>query len=93
MHVITSAFRKRPVTGRLFVLPLAQPKVSVMEKKYWIGRKHAAMGMARGASSAEARLVHYELAGLYSIKAARCLTARGVPAAETAISLEARRSH
>lgn len=42
-----------------------------MERKYWLGRKHAAMGMARGASTAEARLIHYELAGMYSIKAAR----------------------
>jgi hypothetical protein len=41
-----------------------------MEKKYWIGRKRDSMGMARGAASAEARLIHYELAGRYSIKAA-----------------------
>jgi hypothetical protein len=41
-----------------------------MEKKYWIGRKRDSMGMARGATSAEARLIHYELAGRYSIKAA-----------------------
>ena len=43
-----------------------------MEKAYWIGRKRAAMAMARTASSAEARLKHYELAGRYSIKAAHC---------------------
>ena len=41
-----------------------------MEKKYWLGRKRASMAMARGAASAEARLIHYELAGRYSIKAA-----------------------
>ena len=46
-----------------------------MEKKYWIGRKRSAMAMARGAASAEARLIHYELAGRYSIKAAQCLPA------------------
>jgi hypothetical protein len=51
-----------------------------MEKKYWIGRKHASMGMARGAASAEARLIHYDLAGRYSIKAAECVAA-GKPAA------------
>jgi hypothetical protein len=45
-----------------------------MEKKYWIGRKRSAMGMARGAASAEVRLIHYELAGRYSIKAAQCPT-------------------
>jgi hypothetical protein len=44
-----------------------------MEKKYWIGRKRSALAMARGAASAEARLIHYELAGRYSIKAAQCL--------------------
>ena len=41
-----------------------------MEKKYWIGRKRSAIAMARAASSAEARLIHYELAGRYSVKAA-----------------------
>ena len=41
-----------------------------MEKKYWIGRKRAAMAMARSATSAEARLIHYDLAGRCSIKAA-----------------------
>jgi len=44
-----------------------------MEKTYWIGRKHAAMRMARRARTAESRLIHYELAGRYSIKAAHCL--------------------
>jgi hypothetical protein len=44
-----------------------------MEKKYWIGRKRSAMAMAQGATTAEARLIHYELAGRYSIKAAHCL--------------------
>ncbi len=42
-----------------------------MERTYWIGRKRAAMGMARNASEAEARLIHYQLAGLYSVKAAQ----------------------
>lgn len=41
-----------------------------MEKKYWIGRKREAMAMARAASTAEARLIHYDLAGRYSVKAA-----------------------
>jgi hypothetical protein len=44
-----------------------------MEKKYWIGRKRAAMTMANDASSAEARLIHFDLAGRYSIKAAQCI--------------------
>ena len=44
----------------------------MMENKYWIGRKRAAMGMARAAMTSEARLIHYDLAGRYSIKAAQC---------------------
>jgi hypothetical protein len=43
-----------------------------MEKKYWIGRKRAAVAMACAATSAEARLIHYDLAGRYSVKAAHC---------------------
>jgi hypothetical protein len=56
-----------------------------MEKKYWIGRKRAAMAMARRASSSEARLIHYDMAGRYSIKAADCvpfLLAPGAAAGE-----------
>jgi hypothetical protein len=41
----------------------------MMERKYWIGRKREAMTMARSASSSQARLIHYQLAGLYSVKA------------------------
>ena len=43
-----------------------------MEQKYWLGRKRAAGAMARRATSAEARLIHLELAGRYSIRAANC---------------------
>ena len=42
-----------------------------MDNLYWIGRKRVAMGMARHAASAEARLIHYDLAGRYSVMAAR----------------------
>lgn len=41
-----------------------------MGKEYWIDRKRAAIAMARAATSAEARLIHYDLAGRYSVKAA-----------------------
>ena len=44
-----------------------------MDNRYWIGRKRRAMEMARGAATAEARLIHYDLAGRYSIMAAQCL--------------------
>ena len=43
-----------------------------MEKKYWIGRSRSASKMARSADSSEARLIHYELSGRYSIMAAQC---------------------
>jgi hypothetical protein len=42
-----------------------------MDQAYWIGRKRFAMKMARGAATAEARLIHYDLAGRYSVAAAR----------------------
>jgi hypothetical protein len=51
------------------VLPLAD-QVIPMEKTYWLGRKRAAMAMARAATCSEARLAHYELAGRYSVRAA-----------------------
>lgn len=50
-----------------------------MEQKYWIGRKRFAMARAREALSSEARLIHYELAGRYSIKAAQCSPAIVAP--------------
>jgi hypothetical protein len=40
-----------------------------MEKAYWLRRKRASVQAAQEATSAEARLVHYELAGCYSVKA------------------------
>jgi hypothetical protein len=41
----------------------------MMEKTYWLGRKRASLGLARAASSSVARLIHYDLAGRYSLKA------------------------
>lgn len=65
------------------MLSLAQPKVNEMENRYWIARKRAAMAMARKAVSGEAKLIHYELAGRYSVKAAQypVLAARAAKAA------------
>jgi hypothetical protein len=54
-----------------------------MERRYWTGRMHAAQTAARGAATAESRLIHYDLAGRYSVKAAGCLPfllASGEPA-------------
>jgi hypothetical protein len=43
--------------------------VITMEQAHWLNRKRASIGMAEKAASAEARLIHYELAGRYSVKA------------------------
>ncbi len=43
-----------------------------MEKRYWLQRSRAAGAMARSSAEAEARLIHYDLAGRYSVKAAAC---------------------
>ena len=43
-----------------------------VEKRYWLERKRSAMAMAHGAATAKARLIHYDLAGRYSIKASQC---------------------
>jgi hypothetical protein len=40
-----------------------------MEQAYWLGRKRASLKLAQNAASSEARLVHYDLAGRYSLKA------------------------
>ena len=45
-----------------------------MEKAYWLGRKRASLKLARNAASSEARLVHYDLAGRYSLKASSAET-------------------
>jgi len=40
-----------------------------MENAYWLGRTGASLKSAQDAMSAEARLIHYELAGRYSLNA------------------------
>jgi hypothetical protein len=40
-----------------------------VEKAYWLSRKRASLKLARAAASAEARLIHYALAGRYGLKA------------------------
>ena len=40
-----------------------------MEKIYWLSRKRASLKAAKTAVSAEARLIHYDLAGRYSLNA------------------------
>lgn len=40
-----------------------------MENAYWLCRTGASLKSAQDATSAEARLIHYELAGRYSLNA------------------------
>jgi hypothetical protein len=40
-----------------------------MEQTYWLKRKRSSLAKAQAATSAEARLVHFDLAGRYSLKA------------------------
>ena len=40
-----------------------------MEQSYWLGRRRASLRNAANASCAAARLVHYDLAGRYSLRA------------------------
>jgi hypothetical protein len=40
-----------------------------MEQLYWLGRERISLQAAQDAVSAEARLIHYDLAGRYSVKA------------------------
>jgi len=80
-------FRKLPRDRETVVLSLAQRKVIPMESRYWIGRMRAEMTAARAASTAEARLIHYDLAGRYRLKAAVALpflAARSLPVADAA---------
>ncbi len=45
-----------------------------MEKAYWLSRKRASLKLAQNAVSSEARLVHFDLAGRYSVKATSAAT-------------------
>lgn len=40
-----------------------------MEKAYWLERKKASQKAAESATSSIARLIHFDLAGRYSVKA------------------------
>lgn len=42
-----------------------------MDEAYFIGRMRASLEMARNAAGSAARLIHFDLAGRYSLAAAR----------------------
>jgi hypothetical protein len=58
-----------------------------MERTYWLGRKRASIANARRATSAQSRLIHLDLAGRYSIKAAFAAPAAARPPAGVALAL------
>jgi len=51
-----------------------------MEQTYWLERNRVSIANAHAATSAKARLIHYELAGRYSIKAVSAGRAQIQPA-------------
>jgi len=63
-----------------------------MEQKYWLGRKRASAAAALGAKSSESRLIHLDLAGRYSIKAALAATVRAGAEAPAMLALTQLRS-
>ena len=48
-----------------------------MEQGYWLRRKHEELAMAWKSTNAEARIIHFDLAGRYSVKA--CDAEEAVP--------------
>lgn len=44
-----------------------------MDQRYWLQRKRSSLASAQGTSSAEARLIYYDLAGRYSVLAANAV--------------------
>jgi hypothetical protein len=52
-----------------------------MEKTYWLQRKMASIAMAKASTSSAARLIHYDLAGRYCLKA-QVSDGLGIPLAD-----------
>jgi len=63
-----------------------------MEQAYWLTRKRASLKSAEAATSSIARLVHFDLAGRYSIKAMSAETLASDLAAALPPAIRARRN-
>jgi hypothetical protein len=50
-----------------------------MDEAYLMGRMRASLEMARNAADAVARLIHFDLAGRYSVAAAMAARSRSAP--------------
>jgi hypothetical protein len=46
--------------------------VIALDQEYWLRRTRESLAKAWKAESAEARLIHFDLAGRYSVRAADC---------------------
>lgn len=58
------------------MLSLANARSTKLEQTYWLKRKRSSLAKAQTASSAEARLIHFDLAGRYSVKAVNAAPSR-----------------
>ena len=59
-----------------------------MERAYWLSRQQASFMLARAATSADARLIHYDLAGRYSVKAAWSTCERTIEVVASVVRLD-----
>jgi hypothetical protein len=58
-----------------------------MERAYWLGRKRESLANAQRAATSTSRLIHFDLAGRYSVKAVAAGPAASPKAAPLAMSL------
>jgi len=65
-------------------------KVYFMEQTYWLKRQRSALAMADSADGAYTRLIHFELAGRYSIMAAQSVATAPADDARIGLVLPAR---
>ena len=47
-----------------------------MDQTYWLKRKRSSLAKAQSATHSQARLIHFDLAGRYSVKAANAAPTR-----------------
>ena len=74
----SSRLRQGRTTHQTFVASIcerhscshATGREEILEQGYWLRRKREELAMAWKATSARARLIHFDLAGRYSVKAA-----------------------
>ena len=53
------------------LMPLRIEWEAVLERGYWLRRTREELAMAWSSTNAEAKLIHFDLAGRYSVRAAK----------------------